>query len=97
MQFEFLPPAQTELAEAVAHYNEEREGLGAEFAVEVYRAIRRIVGHPLAWTKITKRVRLCRTKRFPYGIIYQVRVEGILIVAVMHLRRRPGHCRDRLK
>lgn len=97
MSFEFLPPAQIELAEAVAHYNRERRGLGNEFAAEAYRTIRLIERHPLAWTKISKRARLCRTKRFPYGIIYQPRPEGILVVAFMHLHRRPGYWKGRLK
>jgi hypothetical protein len=64
MAFEFLPPAQAELVEAVDHYNRERDGLGDEFAAEAYRTIRLIERHPLAWSKVSKRTRLCRTNRF---------------------------------
>ena len=78
MPFEFLPPAQAELAEAVAHYNSQRSGLGDEFAAEAYQTVCLVERHPLAWIKISRRARLCRTRRFPYSIIYHARPEGIL-------------------
>jgi hypothetical protein len=93
----FLEPAQIEFDEAVTFYNQQRDGLGYEFAAEVWDTVSRIVRHPEAWTKLSKRTRRCRTKRFPYGVIYQIRGDRILIVAVAHLRRKPGYWRDRLK
>jgi hypothetical protein len=38
----------------------------------------------------------CRVNRFPYGLVYEVSGEEIVIVAVMHLHRRPGYWRDRV-
>lgn len=40
--------------------------------------------------------RLCRFKRFPYGLVYQQRHDYILIVAVIHLKRKPGYWKNRL-
>jgi len=34
-------------------------------------------------------------RRFPFGILYRIEPEQIVVVAVMHLRRRPGYWRDR--
>ena len=96
MRVEFLEPARAELAEAAAFYNAESEGLGFEFAAEVKRTIERIVQFPEAWAPLSKRTRRCRTKRFPYGIVYQVREEVLLIVAVMHLHRHPDSWKSRL-
>src|SRR5262249_7084244 len=79
------------------YYEEKRIGLGDEFAQEVYSAINRILAHPNAWTRLSSRTRRCRTKRFHYGVVYQIRTEGILIVAVMHLSRKPGYWENRLK
>jgi plasmid stabilization system protein ParE len=92
-----LEPAVAELREAVEYYNQQSEGLGFEFAAEVRRTIARIVQYPDAWAGLSVRTRRCRTNRFPYGIVYQVREDEILVVAVMHLRRHPETWRCRLK
>ncbi len=97
MKIEFLPPAKTELMDAISYYNLQSEGLGYEFAGEVKRTLERIVQYPDAWAKLSKRTRRCRTIRFPYGIIYQIRGETLLIVAVMHLSREPETWKSRLK
>ena len=97
MRCEFLPPAQAELEDAVHYYDGQREGLGDEFAREVARAIQRILKHPRAWEKLSHRTRRCRTNRFPYGVIYSPYREGILIVAVAHLHRKPTYWRERLR
>jgi plasmid stabilization system protein ParE len=96
MKVELLPPADTELLEAVSYYNGQSEGLGYEFAAEVKQTIGRIVRFPDAWQKLSLRARRCRTRRFPYGVIYQIRGELILIVAIMHLRRHPDTWKSRL-
>jgi hypothetical protein len=90
MKIEFLDTAKKELAEAIIFYNQESEGLGYRFAVEVNRTLSRIIQYPLAWPQISKRTRRCRTKGFPYGIIYQIREKMILVIAVMHLHRHPN-------
>jgi hypothetical protein len=97
MEIAFLPPAKGELTEAIRYYNTQSEGLGYEFAVEVKRTLGRIAQYPDAWFKLSKRTRRCRTNRFPYGVIYQVRNETLLIVAVMHLNREPDTWKSRLK
>jgi hypothetical protein len=94
---EFLEPTQAELTEAIAYYNSRQEGLGDRFAEEVRRSIDRILQFPEAWSPISKRTRPCRTKGFPFGIIYQVRGDVLLIVAVMHLHRRPLTWKRRLR
>ena len=96
MRVEFLDVAKTELREAIAFYEGRRPRLGAEFATEVKMSLERIVQFPEAWTMLSKRTRRCRTKRFPYGVIYQIREDFILIVAIMHLHREPDSWRDRV-
>jgi hypothetical protein len=44
----FLAVAEEEFAEAIVYYNEQREGLGHEFAEEVKRGARRIDQFPTA-------------------------------------------------
>lgn len=97
MNITFLAPAEAELLDAVAYYNLQGEGLGYEFAAEVKRTIERIIQYPEAWFQLSKRTLRCRTNRFPYGVIYQVKNETLLIVAVMHLSRNPQAWKDRVK
>ncbi|CAB1066134.1 hypothetical protein D1BOALGB6SA_10933 [Olavius sp. associated proteobacterium Delta 1] len=99
MNIRFLEPAAAELYEAIVYYNIQRNGLGLEFAKEVEDTIERIKQTPEAWTTIStsKHARRCLTNRFPYGIIYQIRDNTILIVAVMHLKRRPQTWQSRIR
>ncbi len=97
MTLEFLVPAEDEFTDTISYYNKQSEGLGFEFASEVKKTLERIVQFPEAWHNLSKRTRRCRTNRFPYGVIYQVRTEIILIAAIMHLSRDPEIWKARLK
>ena len=96
MTLSFLEPAQAEIEEAIDHYNERQPGLGDELSALVDEAIGRILRHPAIAPKLSVNVRRLRISRFPYGILYQVRSDEILIVAFMHLRRDPQYWRNRL-
>ncbi|MFO8010824.1 MAG: type II toxin-antitoxin system RelE/ParE family toxin [Dehalococcoidia bacterium] len=97
MNVEFLDVAEAEFTKAVTYYNGQSEGLGYEFAAEVKRTIGRIIQYPEAWPPFSERTRRCRTMRFPYGIIYQIRDSVILIVAIMHLRQNPETFKKRVQ
>ncbi len=75
--------------EALNFYESAQTELGSAFLTEVEAALTLIAAHPLAWTPMSKRTRRCRTHRFPYGLIYQIRSDEILVVSVMDLRRDP--------
>ena len=88
-RLQFLLAAEQEFIETVKYYNSQSEGLGFEFAAEVKHTIDRIIQYPLAWHKLSERTHRCRTNRFPYGVIYQTRKDCIMIIAIMHLHRKP--------
>jgi hypothetical protein len=71
-------------------------GFGTEFLAEVERTIAAIVSHPKAAPKVKPDIRRRLLKRFPFGILYATTVDEIVVLAVMHLRRRPGYWQDRL-
>jgi plasmid stabilization system protein ParE len=97
MKLTYLDAADSEFEEAIAYYNEERAGLGFEFADEVKEAVDRIKNYPEAWTPLSKRVRRCQVHRFPYSVIYEVRGDLLIIAAIQHHRRKPDSWRTRLK
>ena len=96
MKVRLLDMAQFELDEAIEFYNYENPGLGEAFLDEFLRGIGRIKDFPEAWQPCSKQTRRCLIRRFPYGIIYKILKNEILVVAVAHLHRKPDYWRDRI-
>ncbi len=69
MKYSFHPEAEFEFVQAIEYYEEREEGLGQDFAVEVYSAIERAVSYPKAWPILKEDVRRYLVRRFPYGIL----------------------------
>ena len=91
MKVEFLAVARSELDAAVEYYDSEQPGLGQEFLIEALEAADRIRAFPQGWTPFHRGMRRCRLQRFPYGLIYLVEGDSILIVAVANLHRLPDY------
>jgi hypothetical protein len=72
MDIRFLDVAQKEFDEAVEYYNAESSGLGDQFLLEALNALDRVRQLPNAWHLYTENSRRCQTRRFPYGIVYQI-------------------------
>jgi|SRR4051812_15185571 hypothetical protein len=96
MNFTFHPEARVEFIEAIAYYESCREGLGLRFSREVHATINRITLRPTAWPQISDNTRRCLTRRFPFGLIYEVRQTDILIIAISHLNREPEYWEKRV-
>jgi plasmid stabilization system protein ParE len=97
MKIRFLSPARQELDDAVIWYNEQADGLGQEFLDELDRAIRRSVAYPLSSPEIEPGLRRCLLARFPYGLVYGLDGDTVVVVAVAHLHREPRYWSDRMK
>lgn len=97
MKVRLLDVAQKELDDAIEYYNVESPGLGDQFLIEVLAGFDRIKQFPHAWHPYTENTRRCQTRRFPYGITYQILESEVLIIAVAHMHRRPGYWRDRIR
>ena len=91
-----LSCAEHEFAEAVDYYNGECPGLGYEFAAEVRQSFRRIESHPDAWPLFSSSSHRCLVDRFPYGVLYQIQDDYILIGAIMHLKKDPVRWQERV-
>lgn len=95
MKVRFLKLADQELADAVAWYDQQADGLGRDFLDELDRAIRRLAAFPLSCPEIESGLRRCLLTRFPYGVIYGLEGDTIIVVAVAHLHRQPRYWADR--
>jgi hypothetical protein len=95
MNFTFHSEAETEFNQAIEHYEQCENGLGYDFALEVYSTIERILAYPKSWPVLEDDVRRCLTHRFPFGVLYSVEPEGIFILSVMHLHRDPDYWKER--
>lgn len=95
MKVEFLSAAQTELDQAFEWYETQQKDLGLQFLNEFDAAIRRIISYPESYSLIEKDVRRCLVKCFPYGILYGIDTDKIIVIAVAHLHRKPDYWIDR--
>lgn len=96
MKIRFLAAAQQELDEAVEYYNAEVPELGQAFLLEVLTVLEQIRQFPNAWHPLSLNTRRCRLRRFPYGVVYGVDADEIIVVAVAHSHRAPQYWRTRL-
>lgn len=101
LRYDFLPQAESELAEAITWYDAAESGLGIELAIELERVIQLLLDNPFAGkmaqlpTQVAYREILLH--RFPYRIVYRVEQDCILIVACAYQGRRPGYWQNRVQ
>jgi len=97
MNVEFLPEADEELREAARYYGNEAAGVGLRFIAEIRRAVAFIADNPLAAADIGGGIRRKVLNHFPYGLLYAVEPESIVVVAVAHQKRRPRYWHSRIQ
>lgn len=96
MKVEYHPLTVTDLNTAIAYYNQQRDGLGADFRSEIYAAIQRVSANPFQFAIVEKGIRRCFAHRFPYSVLFRlIDDEVIRILVIRHHRRHPTFGLDR--
>ncbi|MBE9037683.1 type II toxin-antitoxin system RelE/ParE family toxin [aff. Roholtiella sp. LEGE 12411] len=95
MKYVFHPEALNEYAEAVQYYAQQRAEVAQAFINTVENAVYQIRESPNRCSLVDEDVRRCLTRKFPYGILYTIEQDYILILAVMHCSREPGYWKSR--
>ncbi len=92
------PEADSDISDTAAWYENQRTGLGGEFAEAVFQAIDELAVNPLLTSRRHRRrnIRFTMPARFPYRIIYEIRNDMVLIICVIHAARDDRHWRQRL-
>src|SRR3989304_6341294 len=96
MRHEFHPEALAEYEAAALYYAERDPPVGRRFVAAVEDAIDRILDFPTRWRVPDEDARRCLTGGFPYGVLYTIEPDFVLIVAVMHCSREPGYWKRRV-
>jgi hypothetical protein len=94
--YRFLTPAEEEMIDAAMFYNAASSGLGGSFLDDVQQVVNRLRVYPHAGVAIDEHLRRALLMRFPFGLIYALEINEIVIVAVAHHRRKPGYWRSRV-
>jgi len=95
MRVRLHPEAETEMVEAAVCYEEQQADLGKRFLASVQDALNSIIINPRLYPVVDLDVRRCLTKVFPFGILFRISRDEIVIVAVMHLARHPDYWKHR--
>ncbi len=90
-----LGGAQRDLEEITEYYDTQSSTLGDSFESEFYKTLDRIVHSPEAWQLFSFPTRRALLNRFPYGILYRIEDEMVLVLSIMHLHRDPHTWLDR--
>jgi len=96
MNVKIIDDASHELNDVFIYYEYQQKDLGHRFIESFTQTVELIKFYPNGWHPLSKKVKRCLIKDFPYGIIYQVREETIIVVAVANLHRKPNYWTDRI-
>jgi plasmid stabilization system protein ParE len=89
-------PAEKDLSDAAAYYDQQVAGLGADFLDAVDAVLAEIEAFPERWPFRAFPVRRRLLHRFPYAVLYRSDEKEVLVLAVAHLRRRSWYWMKRL-
>ena len=84
------PEAEQDLLSARDWYDQQRTGLGDEFAAQVSAVFDRLAAMPESCAVRWQDIRSCRLQRFPYIVYYRALADCIEVLAVLHGSRDPS-------
>jgi toxin ParE1/3/4 len=88
--------ARQDIREAFEWYEDQREGLGDQFADETLFYLKHLTEFPLSYQRRYKENRELLLKTFPYVIVYRVtNPQTVIVLAVAHCKQNPKKKRKR--
>lgn len=88
---EFSAEARAEFDEAFHWYAERSGETALSFAAEVDVTIGNVLSDPERFPRTYAGCQQSRLHRFPYVVVYHRSADRISIVAIAHVKRRPGY------
>ena len=87
--------ARQEMDESIAWYENERAGLGLEFAAEIEKSLNTIVVNPEQFRQVRGEIRRSVSLRFPFTIHFLIESDRIVVLAVFQVKRNPRRLEGR--
>lgn len=91
----FHPEAEAEMIAAAAWYESQQQDLGKRFLSCIQDALNKVEINPVLYPTVESDVRRCLTQTFPFGVLFRITPDMIVIVAIMHLHRDPDYWKHR--
>lgn len=89
----YHPHAEAELIDAAQYYEQQVDGLGAEFLNAIEAAVATIQAAPQRWVIVESEVRRYVVLRFPFAIHYRFLPDTLRIIAIKHHSWHPDYWR----
>lgn len=89
-RLDFHPEAEAEFDEAIAWYQEQRDGLAHEFFDDYLVLESRLEENPHQFPVILSEIRRANFYRFPYSVFFEIERDSIFIYAIFHQNRDPN-------
>lgn len=89
------PLAESDLESAATWYERQRTGLGSRFLDTVDQLFERVRTAPRQFPLVSGTVRRALVHTFPYAVYFRVTDDAVVVLAILHLRRRPDAMRGR--
>jgi len=77
-------------------YESQRIGLGEDFLLTLEESYSKIIRTPKMYQLIYRTVRRKLLRRFPYGLFFVLRGDAVIVIAVMHTKRKPSDWNERV-
>ena len=94
--YRFHPEAANEYSEATFFYRRIDPELGRRFFEEIESLIRDVRLNPESIREFDPPVRRHFGSVFHYAVLYLVKADEVIIVAIMHMHRHPGYWKERV-
>lgn len=90
------PEAEKEYDEAVDWFENQRAGLGLDFANAIHAVLARLGANPRMHTVVYRDARKAVVRKFRYVVIYRVEPTRVSVVSVFHTSRDPKDWQSRI-
>jgi plasmid stabilization system protein ParE len=88
------PQAEYDIQDAYDWYELKNTGLGESLLSELEATFNIITRSPKSFQERYRKIRICFTNQFPFGVHYKIEHEKIIVLAVLHTSRSPENWKD---